>query len=327
MATKQKTGRTFAQVTVMTVYHPVHPLEPSLVSTTDWIRLAVLSFLWSVSFILVEVALEEAGPFTVVWARVGFAAAALLIYCAVMGLRVAVTPRLLLTFGAMGMISNAIPFGLITLGQTQITGSLAGILNATTPLFTVAVAHLWGQSERATTAKIAGVLVGLVGVAILIGVESVGSGTPALFGQLAVLAASLSYAFAAILGKRLTGMPPEAAAAGMLCAATLFIAPVALTLESPFAVLPSLGTITALLVLSVVSTAIAYILYFRLLASAGATNTVLVTFLIPANAVLLGATFLGEPFELHHLAGLLIILMGLALVDGRVLRLRAASGS
>jgi len=297
------------------------------VSTTDWIRLAVLSLLWSVSFILVEVALEEAGPFTVVWARVGFAAAALLIYCAMMGMRVAITPRLLLTFVAMGLISNAIPFGLITLGQTQITGSLAGILNATAPLFTVVVAHLWGRSERATPAKIAGVLIGLLGVAMLIGVESVGGGTMALWGQLAILGASLSYAFAAIFGKRLTGLPPEAAAAGMLCAATLFIAPVALTLEAPLAALPSMGTIAALLVLSLASTAFAYILYFRLLASAGATNTMLVTFLIPASAVLLGVTFLGEPFELHHLAGLVIILIGLAVVDGRVLKLSAASGT
>ncbi len=294
-------------------------------STTDWIRLAVLSLLWSVSFILVEVALEEAGPFTIVWARVGFAAAALLIYCAVMGMRVAMTPRLLLTFAAMGLISNAIPFGLITLGQTQITGSLAGILNATAPLFTVVVAHLWGRSERATPAKIAGVLIGLLGVAMLIGVESAGGGTMALWGQLAILGASLSYAFAAIFGKRLTGLPPEAAAAGMLCAATLFIAPVALTLEAPLAALPSMGTIAALLVLSLASTAFAYILYFRLLASAGATNTMLVTFLIPASAVLMGVMFLGEPFELHHLAGLIIILIGLAVVDGRILKRRVAS--
>lgn len=290
-------------------------------SARDWFLLAILSMLWSVSFILVEVALIEVGPFTVVLARVGFAALALILFCLFTGIRIDWMVRHPLMFVVMGFVSNVLPFSLITLGQTQITGSLAGILNATAPLFTVLVAHYWGRSEVATPAKVAGVLVGLCGVAILIGIESLSSGSSAFWGQLAVLAASLSYAFAAMLGKRLTGMPPEAAAAGMLAASTLMVAPVAFTLEGPLAEIPSLGTITALLVLAIVSTGVAYMLYFRLLATVGATNTILVTFLIPANAVLLGVTFLGEPFEIHHLIGLVVILFGLALVDGRILRI------
>ncbi len=218
-------------------------------------------------------------------------------------------------FLILGFIHNALPFSLIALGQTRITSSVTAILIATTPLFTVLVAHLWARAETATPAKMAGVLVGLAGVAVLVGNDATDGMGGDLWGQTAVLAAALAYAAGAVYARRFRDLPAEQISIGMLAAATLFMAPLAFTLESPLAPMPGWQVLAALAVLALACTALAYILYFRTLASAGATNVMLVTFVQPAVAI-----FLGEPLEANHVAGLALILAGLALVDGRVLR-------
>lgn len=288
----------------------------------EWSLLVLLSILWGGSFFFAKVALAELGPFTIVFFRVALAALALNIVASAIGASLwrAGTPwRQLLVMGAL---NNALPFGLIFWGQTTITSGLASILNATTPLFTVVVAHIFTRDERMTVRKLVGVLAGLAGVAILIGPDLGGS----IWGQIACLAAALSYAFAGIYGRRFKalGVQPLQAAAGQLTASAMLILPIMLLAE-PAWPMPSAVTWSAVAGLALLSTALAYVLYFRILAAAGATNLLLVTFLIPVTAILLGAVFLGERLELRQFAGMALIGLGLVAIDGRIwARLRAA---
>ncbi|MDP1753672.1 MAG: DMT family transporter [Reyranella sp.] len=288
----------------------------------EWSLLVLLSILWGGSFFFAKVALAELGPFTIVFFRVALAALALNIVASAIGASLwrAGTPwRQLLVMGAL---NNALPFSLIFWGQTTITSGLASILNATTPLFTVVVAHIFTRDERMTVRKLVGVLAGLAGVAILIGPDLGGS----IWGQIACLAAALSYAFAGIYGRRFKalGVQPLQAAAGQLTASAMLILPIMLLAE-PAWPMPSAVTWSAVAGLALLSTALAYVLYFRILAAAGATNLLLVTFLIPVTAILLGAVFLGERLELRQFAGMALIGLGLVAIDGRIwARLRAA---
>jgi len=292
-------------------------MNPTM-SSRDWLLLLVLSVLWGGSFFFVEVALEELGPLTVVTGRVALAAAALIALVYLGGGRMPGAPRVWGAFLVMGALNNLIPFSLIAWGQVHIDSGLASILNATTPLFTVVLAHVLSAEERLTPGRVAGVLLGLCGVAVLIGPEALAGLGLAGLGQAAVLAAALSYAFAGIFGRRFKGLPPAVAAAGMLSATTVMILPLALVTERPWSLSPSGETWGAMLGLALLSTAVAYQIYFRILASAGATNLLLVTFLIPVSALLLGVLVLGERPQWTAFAGMALIFGGLAAVDGRV---------
>ena len=286
-----------------------------------WLWLLSLSVLWGGSFFFAKVAVGELGPFTVVFARVSLAALALAL---VVPLRQDAPWR---TYFAMGFLNNALPFSLIFWGQTEIGSGLASILNATTPLFTLVVAHFVTPDEKIDRAKVAALLTGLLGVAVLIGPAAlVGSG--ALWGQAACLAAALSYALAGIYGRRFRrmGIAPTEAAAGQLTASTVLILPIMLVVDQPWTLPPpSLTVWLALGALALLSTALAYVLYFRILAAAGATNLLLVTFLIPVPAILLGAMVLGEQLEPRHFAGMALIGLALAVIDGRVAGLLRAA--
>ncbi len=291
----------------------------------EWSLLVLLSILWGGSFFFAKVALAELGPFTVVFFRVSLAALALNVVASAVGQSLwrAGTPWRQLV--VMGALNNALPFSLIFWGQTTITSGLASILNATTPLFTVLVAHTLTRDERMTVRKLFGVLAGLAGVAILIGPDLGGS----IWGQIACLAAALSYAFAGVYGRRFQalGVTPMQAAAGQVAASAMLILPIMLIVDRPWelAAAPSAGVWAALAGLALLSTALAYVLYFRILAAAGATNLLLVTFLIPVTAILLGAAFLGERLELRQFAGMALIGLGLAAIDGRILARRRAA--
>ena len=291
----------------------------------EWSLLILLSILWGGSFFFAKVALAELGPFTVVFFRVGLAALALNVVASVVGQSLwrANTPWRELV--VMGALNNALPFSLIFWGQTTITSGLASILNATTPLFTVLVAHALTPDERMTVRKLFGVLAGLAGVAILIGPD-LGGG---IWGQIACLAAALSYAFAGVYGRRFQamGVAPMQAAAGQVTASTTLILPIMLIVDRPWelAAPPSVVVWAALAGLALLSTALAYVLYFRILAAAGATNLLLVTFLIPVTAILLGAAVLGERLEGRHFAGMTLIGVGLAAIDGRIASLLRAA--
>lgn len=288
-----------------------------------WAWLLSLAVLWGCTYFFAKVALGELAPLSVVVGRVAIAALALnLVLAASVGslFQRNVPWR---TFFAMGLLNNLVPFALIFWGQTQIASALAAILNATTPLFTLIVAHFLTQDERITPVKLAALVVGIGGVAVLMGPDALASGH-GFWGQIACLGAALSYAFAGIYGRRFKtmGIAPLDAAAGQLTASTMLILPIMLVVDRPW-LLPSFPSATvwaSLAGLALLSTALAYVLYFRILAAAGATNLLLVTFLIPPTAILLGTVFLGEHLLPRHLAGMALIGLSLAAIDGRVLR-------
>ncbi len=283
-----------------------------------WIMLLALSLLWGGSFFFAEVALSEFTPLSLVMARVGLAAAVLILIVRLSGLRMPKELQVWRWFFTMGFLNNVIPFSLIFWGQTHIASGLAAIFNATTPLFVVVLAHFLTKDEKMTPARILGVIGGLAGVVIMIGPELLGGLGNNIIAQLAVLVAAFSYGLAGIYGRRFAGQPPLIIAAGQLSASSLMLLPVVLIFDPlPKAVLPDLIAGAAVVALALLSTALAYVLYFRILATAGATNLLLVTFLIPVSAISLGVIILDERLEISHIVGMAFIAFGLMAIDGR----------
>ena len=285
---------------------------------TEWLLLVILSILWGGSFFFNAVALADLPPLTVVFARVSIAAAVLWLVIALSGQRPTVTFGLLLAFAAMGVLNNVIPFTLIVWGQTRIGSGLASILNATTPLFTVVFAHWLTRDERLTPARLVGVVFGLLGVMVMIGPRALEHFGLEVVAQLAVVGAASAYAFAGIFGRRFQGTPPLVTAAGQLSASALIMLPLFVAVDRPASLAaPAIATWGALFGLSLLSTAVAYVIYFRILARAGATNLLLVTFLVPVSALLLAIALLGETLEIRQVSGMVLIGLGLAAIDGR----------
>jgi drug/metabolite transporter (DMT)-like permease len=294
-------------------------------SGRSWAILLALSVLWGGSFFFIEIAIRDVRPFTLVLVRVTLAAAALWLFVLARKQAVPRTRDAAGAFLVLALLNNVLPFSLFAWGQTQIESGLASILNATTPIWGVIVAHLFTGDERMTPGKIAGVLLGFAGVAVMIGGDLLKDLGGELLAQLACLAATLSYAFAGVYARRFKamGVPPTMVATGQLSASALLVLPLVLLFEQPWnAAAPGPATWAALLALALFCTSLAYILYFQLVASAGATNTLLVTFLIPITAILLGSLVLGEVLEGRHFAGMALIGLGLAAIDGRLLRRR-----
>lgn len=285
--------------------------------------LVALSILWGGSFFFVGIAVKELPPITIVTMRVTIAALALLTVCRVLGYSLPRKPEVLRAFLIMGLLNNIIPFSLIVWGQTHIASGVASILNATTPLFTVLVAHMMTTDEKLSANKLAGVIIGFVGVATMIGPAALTGERSSLWGQLAILGAAISYAFAGIFGRRFKamGVPPLVTATGQISASSLVLIPVALLADQPWTLaMPSGETWAALFGIALLSTALAYLIFFRILSSAGATNLALVTFLIPVSAIVLGSLVLGEQLALKHLIGMAMIVTGLIAIDGRLLQ-------
>ncbi|MDE1993677.1 MAG: DMT family transporter [Rhizobiaceae bacterium] len=288
----------------------------------EWGMLLALSVLWGGSFLFNGILVRELPPFTIVTARVALAAIALNIIVRLMGQAMPRDGRIWAAFFGMGLLNNAIPFLLIVWGQTHIASGLASILNATTPLFAVVVAHVLTADEKMTGNRLLGVVVGFAGVALMIGPAVLSSLGSNVLPQLAVLGAAFSYSLAGIFGRRFRrmGLAPIIPAAGQVTASTILLLPIALIADRPWTLaIPSGETWAALAGLALLSTAIAYVLFFRILATAGATNLMLVTFLIPVSAILLGAMILGEQLQMKHFIGMAMIAIGLAAIDGRLL--------
>ncbi|WP_244484281.1 MULTISPECIES: DMT family transporter [unclassified Rhizobium] len=293
-----------------------------------WGLLALLGLIWGGSFFFARIAIQHVPAFTLVLLRVALAALALHIYIFgrfdIYRELAARWPQFLL----LGLINNAIPHTFIFLGQTQIGAGLAAILNATTPVWTVLIANAMTQDEKLSLAKIAGCLLGLAGTAVLIGPSALpgltasGSDIP-LWALLFPVVAAVSYGFAATYGKRFRGLAPPVTAAGQLTASSLIMLPLSLIIDKPWTLaMPPMTSVLAVLALALISTAYGYILFFRIMSRAGATNTSLVTLLVPPSAILLGFLFLGETLEATDIAGMLLIAAGLVVLDGRILRRR-----
>jgi len=220
----------------------------------------------------------------------------------------------------MGLLNNAVPFALIVWGQQHIASGVASILNASTPLFTVLFAHVLTSDERMSRSKLSGVLIGFVGVAIMIGTGVLRDFGVNVAAQLMCLGGATSYAFAGIYGRRFRemGISPMSTATGQVVASSVILLPLVMIVDRPWTgPIPSFAALGALVGVAALSTALAYVLYFRILATAGATNLLLVTFLIPVSAILLGTLFLGEILLPRHFAGMALIGIGLTAIDGR----------
>ena len=285
----------------------------------EWIALLALSVLWGGSFFFFKVLVAELPPFTVVLGRVGIAALILNLLLLARRDPLRLNPQMWMPFLVLGLLNNVIPFSLIAFGETRITSGSAAILNATTPIFTILVAHLLTADEKLTVAKSIGVMCGFSGAAVLIGPEAfLGLGPGNLLGDACCLLAALVYGLGAIYGRRFKSIPPLKIATAQVTAAAIILLPLAALVDRPWTLpMPSAGAWAALLAIALLSTALAYLLYFRVLAVAGATNLVLVTFLLPGSALILGAAFLGESVTPRALMGLALIGLGLAAIDGR----------
>ena len=288
----------------------------------EWLALFALSGLWGGSFFFFKVLVAELPPFTVVLGRVGIAALALNLLLWIRRDPLRLTAAQWGPFLFLALINNVIPFSLIAFGEIRINSGEAAILNATTPIFTILVAHFATRDEKLTPARSLGVVFGFLGAAVLIGPQALSSlGRGNLVGDGACLLAAAVYGLGAIYGRRFKGMPPLKIATGQVSAATVILLPLAGLVDRPWMLpLPSPGAWMALLALALLSTALAYLLYFRILAVAGATNLVLVTFLLPGSALILGAVVLDETVTGAARAGMALIGLGLAAIDGRPLR-------
>jgi len=299
------------------------------ISTTDWGLLFLLGALWGGSFFFARIAVAEIPPLNLVLFRVGIAAVALLFYLYVR--RISIRPALPMagSFLGLALVNNIIPYSLMFAGQTEIGAGLASVLNATTPFWTMLLASRLA-AEPLTARKATGIVLGVAGTAVMVGPGlAAGLGGPA-WAKFALIGMACSYAFANIFARRFTGLAPELVAASQLTMSTLIMIPIVLATHGTTGLLSASGAAWgAVLALALASTACAYAIYFRLIRSAGPTNTSLVTLLIPLSAILLGVLALGERLTLYEAGGMALIGVGLLVVDGRIINLsrQAASGS
>jgi drug/metabolite transporter (DMT)-like permease len=290
-------------------------------SAADWGIIMLLSLLWGGAFFMIELGLRGFPPNTLVFLRLTLAVPPMVLALKIMGHRLPTDRKSWAQLFVLGAINAALPFILFFWGQTRIDSGLASVLNATTPLWGVVTAHFLTRNEKATPARIVGVLLGLAGIVVMVGTEALGGMTGSVWAQLACLAATLLYALAAVYGRTLSQstMTPLVVATGQVITAAIFMLPVMLVIDQPW-MLPAAGwdAWAGAIGLAIPSTAIAYFFYFRLIDHAGASNAMLVAFIMPVIAIILGVVALGESVEAKELAGAALIALGLIAIDGRL---------
>ena len=298
------------------------PMIRSQMNGSDWLILLALALIWGGAFFFIGVAVRHVQPLTYVWLRLTIGAAGLWTYLMITGERMSLPRQVWGSILLLALLNNALPFALFGWGQTHIASGLASILNATTPIWGVVVAQFLTRDERMSPRKVAGVLLGFGGVATMIGPSLLSSLGTSAVAQLACVAASLSYALAAVWARRFKrlGISPFSVTTGQLTAGALVMLPVSMIVDRPWTHgFPPLSAWAAIAALGLLCTAFGYVLYFRLIEHAGATNALLVTLLVSPIAILLGAVFLGETLAPQDFAGLALIALGLAAIDGRLL--------
>jgi drug/metabolite transporter (DMT)-like permease len=297
----------------------VSPPVRRAMSVRDWGMLVLLGAIWGGSFFFARVAVAEIPPLNLVLFRVAIAALALHLYLAVAGPSFRLAFPMAASFFLLAILNNIIPFTLMFAGQTEIGAGLASIINATTPFWTMIFANLLTDDEKLSWNKVAGVALGMAGTAVMVGPGMLaGLGGP-VWAKLALLGMALSYGCAGIYARRFRALPPQVVATGQLTASAVMMIPVVLLWHGTHGLFTASAEAWAsVLGLAVLSTSIAYILFFSLIRSAGATNTSLVTLVVPVSAILLGALFLGERLEMFEITGMGLIALGLVAIDGRV---------
>ena len=287
-----------------------------------WLLIGILAILWGGAFFLIEVGLRSYPPITLVFMRLALAVPPMWIAMRLMGERLPKSPRVWGLLTIVGALNCALPFMLFFWGQQYLDSGYASILNATTPLWGVVTAHFLTSDEKATPARIIGVLMGLAGIVVMVGPEAIKGLSNNLLAQIACIVSTVFYSFAAIYGRRLsqTALSPMSVATGQTIAATVLMVPVVLFFDHPWTMaMPRVDSTLAAITLALFSTALAYTLYFRLIDRAGASNAQLVAFLMPILAVVLGIAFLGEHLNQGQIFGAVLIAFGLVIIDGRLL--------
>lgn len=284
----------------------------------EWVLLLALAGIWGSSFFFYKVLVSTIPPFTVVLARVGIAALVLhfVLFIQRRPMSLSLPWR---SFFLLGLLNCAVPFSLFVWGETRVSSGVASILNAMTPIFTIIVAHFFTPTEKLTTNRCLGIILGVCGVAVLMGptaVTNLSSGN--LFGEALCLLATLFYGFGTVYGRRFKGIPAVQVATGLLTTSTIIILPLAVYERFWTLPMPTLPTWGAFAGIALLCTVIAYILFFKILARAGATNVTLVTLIMPIVALLLGYFVLHERFRLTSFIGMALIGVSLIIIDGRL---------
>lgn len=298
------------------------PMIRTEMNGPDWAILGGLALIWGGAFFLINVAVHHVPPFTYVLLRLSIAAAAMWAMLWWRGETLKLPRQAWRAILLLALLNNALPFTLFGWAQTHIASGLASILNATTPIWGVIVAHLFTADERITPRKLAGVAIGFAGVAVMIGPGLLGSLGGGVLAELACVTAALAYALAGVWARRFRamGVSPFSVTTGQLTLGAAMMLPVALVGDHPWSMaMPPIQAWAAIAALAIFCTAFGYVLYFRLIDRAGATNALLVTLLVPPTAILLGVLFLGEVIAPTDFAGLALIALGLAAIDGRLL--------
>lgn len=297
-------------------------MKQQQMNSRAWLEMLLLGAIWGGVFLAVALALKEIPVFSLVTMRVGFAAMVLWIYVLIRGQQLPTSWRMWSALIVMGILNNAIPFTLLNFGQTQIESGLTSILNAGTVVFATLISAMFLKDERLTKRKLLGVTLGMSGVITVIGFQSLQTFDLRSLAQIACIGATIFYALAGVWArKHLSGISPAVSSAGMLTGSTLVMAPITLWIDGWPTWAYSSQTWLSLIYIVIVATVAAYLLYFRVLNAAGASNTLLVTLVVPPIAVSLGALVLAEQLPLHSLIGFALIALALAVIDGRLWKL------
>ncbi len=284
-----------------------------------WLLMLLLGLIWGGTFFLSEILLLELSPFQIVFHRVSIAALVMVLYITIKGIALPKDGRIWLALAVMGLLNNAIPFSAIVFGQQYITGGMASILNSTTAFFGVMLSGIFLKEEAITMPKVIGVIMGILGVIIIMGFDTLSSLSLTNIGQILIILSSISYAFASIWGKfQVKNLGVEVTATGMLITSSVWMFILATMVEGlPFEALSMRSTLS-LLTFAILCTSVAYLLYFAILKQAGAANLTLVTIIIPPFALILDAVALGEMVSLQELIGFVIISLGLLVISGKL---------
>ena len=286
----------------------------------DWFLVILLGVFWGASFLFVEILLEYVTPFVVVYLRVAIASALLLIYILIRNIKFQFSRGDLFNLFVMGLLNNIFPFLLIAYGQQSITGGLASILNANTSFMTILLVALFIPNEKLNFNRTIGVLIGILGVILAVDYQNIFQLNNDSAGQYLILLATISYSFAGIWAKlKLQNLPPVISAAGMLTMSTIFLSPYILSTHFEELSSLNLDTLKYALGFALICTVFAYFIYFKILESTGAGNLLICTIIIPPSSIILNSIFIGEVINTNEILGLLVIIVGLLVIDGRIL--------
>lgn len=278
----------------------------------DILLLIVLSTLWGASYTFIRVGVETIPPVTLIAARTLIAGLLLIVWMSVSGVAMPGSWIIWKRLFVQAFLNSVIPFTLIAWAEQYVEAGVAAILNSTAPVFVFFVTWFLTKHEAVTTRKLVGVIAGLLGICLIIGFSALNGLGDQVLPQLAIVAATICYAGAAIYGRSFQGLSPLVPAAGSLIAGAIVLIPISLIYDRPWALQPSFNSTAALLLLSVFSTAIAFVIYFRLVQTLGSVGTTSQAYLRVPIGVAIGAIFLGESLSPTIWMGLGCVVIGVA---------------